>query len=121
MTFGGSAGLFTFPDGARRPIGSVMVRHRALTFRVDHREEIASATALRTEALAEGVDVCLVRPVRPVDVLGQCRALMAMAGRIAGAASSRRLAGENAPSTNRPRALVSTTKPGRSADSLPRP
>ncbi|HYK02082.1 MAG TPA: tetratricopeptide repeat protein [Thermoanaerobaculia bacterium] len=49
-TFGGSAGLFTFPDGVRRPIGSVMVRHRSLTFRVEHREEIASATSLRTHA-----------------------------------------------------------------------
>lgn len=49
-TFGGSAGLFTFPDGVRRPIGSVMVRHRSLTLRVDHREEIASATSLRTHA-----------------------------------------------------------------------
>jgi hypothetical protein len=49
-TFGGSAGLFTFPDGVRRPIGSVMVRHRSLTLRVDRREEIASATSLRTHA-----------------------------------------------------------------------
>jgi tetratricopeptide (TPR) repeat protein len=51
-TFGGSAGVFTFPDGERRPIGSVMVRHRSLTLRVDHREEIASATSLRTHAAA---------------------------------------------------------------------
>lgn len=50
FTFGGSAGIFTFPDGVRRPSGSVMVRHRQLTFRVDHREEIASATSLRTHA-----------------------------------------------------------------------
>ncbi len=52
FTFGGSAGVFTFPDGVRRPIGSVSVRHRALTLRVDHREEIASATSLRTHASA---------------------------------------------------------------------
>ncbi|HYC61837.1 MAG TPA: tetratricopeptide repeat protein [Thermoanaerobaculia bacterium] len=52
FTFGGSAGIFTFPDGVRRPIGSVMVRHHKLTFRVDHREEIASATSLRTHAAA---------------------------------------------------------------------
>jgi hypothetical protein len=52
FTFGGSAGLFSFPDGVRRPIGSLMVRHRALTLRLDHREEIASATSLRTHAAA---------------------------------------------------------------------
>jgi hypothetical protein len=52
LTLGGSAGLFTFPDGVRRPIGSLMVRHRSLMFRVDHREEIASATSLRTHAAA---------------------------------------------------------------------
>lgn len=50
FTFGGSVGVFTFPDGVRRPIGSASVRHRSLTLRVDHREEIASATALRTHA-----------------------------------------------------------------------
>lgn len=52
FTFGGSIGLFTFADGVRRPIGSVSVRHGAFTFRVDHREEIASATSLRTHASA---------------------------------------------------------------------
>ncbi len=52
VTFGGSAGLFTFPDGVRRPIGSLMVRHRALTFQLDRREEIASAASLRTHAAA---------------------------------------------------------------------
>jgi tetratricopeptide (TPR) repeat protein len=52
FTFGGSAGLFTFPDGARRPIGSLLVRHRALTLRLERREEIASATSLRTHAAA---------------------------------------------------------------------
>jgi hypothetical protein len=50
FTFGGSLGLFTFPDGVRRPIGGVSVQHRSLTFRVDRREEIASATSLATHA-----------------------------------------------------------------------
>jgi hypothetical protein len=50
LTVGGSAGIFTFPDGVRRPLGSLMVRHRSLTLRVDRREEIASATSLRTHA-----------------------------------------------------------------------
>ena len=50
FTFGGSIGAFEFPDGVRRPIGSVSVRHRNLTLRVDRREEIASATSLRTHA-----------------------------------------------------------------------
>jgi tetratricopeptide (TPR) repeat protein len=50
FTFGGSLGAFEFPDGVRRPIGSVSVRRRNLTFRVDHREEIVSATSLRTHA-----------------------------------------------------------------------
>lgn len=51
-TFGGSAGVFAFPDGVRRPVGSVSVRRGALALRVDHREEIASATSLRTHATA---------------------------------------------------------------------
>jgi tetratricopeptide (TPR) repeat protein len=50
FTVGGSLGIFTFPDGARRPIGGVRVRHRELELRVDHREEIASATSLQTHA-----------------------------------------------------------------------
>ena len=50
FTFGGSLGAFTFPDGARRPIGSASVRYRDLALRVDRREEIASATSLRTHA-----------------------------------------------------------------------
>lgn len=52
FTFGGSAGLFTFPDGVRRPIGGVYMQRGTLTFRIDHREEIASATSLRTHASA---------------------------------------------------------------------
>jgi tetratricopeptide (TPR) repeat protein len=50
FTFGGSLGIFEFPDGVRHPVGSASVRHRNLTLRVDHREEIASATSLRTHA-----------------------------------------------------------------------
>lgn len=50
FTFGGSLGVFEFPDGVRRPVGSVSVRHRNLTLRVDRREELASATSLRTHA-----------------------------------------------------------------------
>lgn len=50
FTFGGSLGIFTFPDGEHRPIGSVRVAHRQLELRIDHREEIASATALQTHA-----------------------------------------------------------------------
>lgn len=50
LTFGGSLGVFTFPDGVRRPIGSVRVRHRQIELRVEHREEIASATSLQTHA-----------------------------------------------------------------------
>ncbi|HEX6640687.1 MAG TPA: hypothetical protein VF215_06215 [Thermoanaerobaculia bacterium] len=49
-TFGGSIGVLAFPDGARRPIGSISVRRRQLELRVDRREEFASATALRTHA-----------------------------------------------------------------------
>lgn len=47
---GASVGVFTFPDGTRRPIGGISIRHRSLTLRVDHREEIASAASLRTHA-----------------------------------------------------------------------
>lgn len=50
LTFGGSLGVFTFPDGVRRPIGSAGVRWRNLSLRVEHREELASATSLRTHA-----------------------------------------------------------------------
>jgi len=52
FTFGGSAGLFTFPDGVRRPIGSVSARWRAFIVRVDHRQEMDSAPSLRTHASA---------------------------------------------------------------------
>jgi DNA-binding response OmpR family regulator len=66
----------------------------------------AQATSLRTEALVHGVDVCLIKPVRAADVLGQARALMAMARRMAGAASSRRSSVVAPSSEGRPRALV---------------
>ena len=49
-TVGGRLGMFTFPDGVRRPIGGASVRYRALSLRVEHREEIASATSLATHA-----------------------------------------------------------------------
>lgn len=54
LTLGASVGAFEFPDGVRRPIGSVSVRHRNLTLRIDHREEIASATSLRAHASSAG-------------------------------------------------------------------
>lgn len=47
-TFGASAGVFTFPDGVRRPVGGASARHRGLTLSVDRRPELASATSLRT-------------------------------------------------------------------------
>lgn len=50
FTFNASLGAFTFPDGVRRPIGSLGVRYRRFSLRVDHREELASATSLRTHA-----------------------------------------------------------------------
>ena len=50
ITLGGSLGVFTFPDGVRRPIGGMRVRHRALELRIEHRQEIASATSLQTHA-----------------------------------------------------------------------
>lgn len=50
ITLGARLGLFTFPDGVRRPVGGITARYRALTFRIDRREEIASAASLRTHA-----------------------------------------------------------------------
>ena len=47
-TFGASAGVFTFPDGVRRPVGGASARHRRFTLSVDRRPELASATSLRT-------------------------------------------------------------------------
>lgn len=48
--FAGSLGAFHFPDGVYRPIGSAGVTVRELTLRVEQREELAAATALRTHA-----------------------------------------------------------------------
>jgi hypothetical protein len=45
-----SLGVLAFPDQARRPIGSFGVRRGPLEFRVDRREELASATSVRTHA-----------------------------------------------------------------------
>ena len=50
LTLGASLGVFTFPDGTRRPIGHASVGWRELTLRVERREEIASATAIPTHA-----------------------------------------------------------------------
>ena len=47
-TFGASLGVFTHPDGARRPIGGASARWRSLTLRVDRVPELASATSLVT-------------------------------------------------------------------------
>lgn len=51
---GGSLGLLEFPDGTHRPIGSLRLGYRSFTLAVDHREELASATALRTHATSTG-------------------------------------------------------------------
>jgi tetratricopeptide (TPR) repeat protein len=47
-TFGASAGLFTFPDGVRQPVGGASVRRGALTLRVERHPELASAPSLTT-------------------------------------------------------------------------
>ena len=49
-TLGATLGLFTFPDGVRRPVGGISARHRGFTLRVDRQPELASATSLRTHA-----------------------------------------------------------------------
>jgi hypothetical protein len=50
MVVGASAGIFHFPDGAYRPVGSASVTLRPFTLSVDRRPELAAATALRTHA-----------------------------------------------------------------------
>jgi hypothetical protein len=50
LTAGATLGLFTYPDGARRPIGSASVRRGAWSLRVERQPELASATALSTHA-----------------------------------------------------------------------
>ena len=49
-TLGASLGVFTFPDGERRPVGGASARYRWFTLRVDRTPELASATSLRTHA-----------------------------------------------------------------------
>lgn len=46
LTFSGSAGAFTFPDGVRGFIGHVAVRRESLGLRVERRPEVASAPSL---------------------------------------------------------------------------
>lgn len=50
LTLAGSLGIFTFPDGVRRPIGSASVRRRSLTLRIERQPELASAPSLTTHA-----------------------------------------------------------------------
>lgn len=50
FTFAGSLGVFTFPDGVRRPLGSASVRRRSLTLRIERQPELASAPSLTTHA-----------------------------------------------------------------------
>lgn len=46
----GSLGLFTWPDGVRRPIGSASVRRGTLSARIERVPEIATATSFDTHA-----------------------------------------------------------------------
>ncbi|HEX8169767.1 MAG TPA: tetratricopeptide repeat protein [Thermoanaerobaculia bacterium] len=55
ITVDASLGLFEFPDGVRRTVGSLGARRGSLSLRVDRREEIASATSLRTHASSTNV------------------------------------------------------------------
>lgn len=48
----GDIGALEFPDGTTRAVGGAAVRYRALTLRVDHREDLASATSLLTHVTA---------------------------------------------------------------------
>ncbi|HEX8407839.1 MAG TPA: tetratricopeptide repeat protein [Thermoanaerobaculia bacterium] len=48
LTAGGSLGVFTWPNGVRRPIGSASVRYRQVTVSIVRRPELATATSLRT-------------------------------------------------------------------------
>jgi tetratricopeptide (TPR) repeat protein len=49
-TLAATLGVFTFPDGVRRPIGGASARWRWLSLRVDRTPELASATSLDTHA-----------------------------------------------------------------------
>jgi tetratricopeptide (TPR) repeat protein len=46
LTFSGSVGVFTWPDGVRRPIASAGVRRGSLALRVERQPELATATSL---------------------------------------------------------------------------
>lgn len=48
LVVNGSVGVFTWPDGVRRPVGSAGVRWRSLSARIERAPEIASAASLRT-------------------------------------------------------------------------
>jgi len=50
LTAAGSLGVFTWPDGVRRPIGRASVRYRRFTASLERRPELATATSLRTHA-----------------------------------------------------------------------
>jgi hypothetical protein len=45
-TVSAAAGLFTFPDGVRQPVGSASLRRNHFTLRVERQPEIASAPSL---------------------------------------------------------------------------
>lgn len=57
FTAGGSLGVFTWPDGVRRPIGGASVRYRQFTAEVERRPELATATSLRTHAASTTTSV----------------------------------------------------------------
>lgn len=46
LTMSARLGVFTFPDGAHRPIGSAAVRRGSLTLRLERQPELASASSL---------------------------------------------------------------------------
>ena len=48
----GGLGLFTYPDGVRRPIGHLGLRRGSLELRIEQQEALASASSLRTHASA---------------------------------------------------------------------
>lgn len=52
MTLRAALGLFTYPDGVRRPTGHLGVRRGELELFVEQREALATATALTTHASA---------------------------------------------------------------------
>jgi hypothetical protein len=50
VTIRAGLGVFTFPDGVRRPIGHLALLHGPFALSVTQQEELATATALRTHA-----------------------------------------------------------------------